>query len=179
MEISRGVGIQLQLDQATRDGDYNFYGRVLVDVDLMDNLPSSLMIERDDHRGFTMEVVYENLPNRYAKYNMFGHDATKCRLNVSNSARDRGRSCPCQPKSRNQQASTENDNHITTNQDRVADLILPANRDHIVVNHEGKVNGDGNEEPLRQDRDCRTPMTNNEINLVEDQDTEFVPIQNQ
>ncbi|KAK1581724.1 hypothetical protein Q3G72_008459 [Acer saccharum] len=95
MEIARGVGIPLQLDQATRDGDYGFNGRVLVDVDLMDNLPSSLMIERDDHRGFTVEVVYENLPNICDKCNMFGHDVAKCSQNVSNSTRDRGRSRPC------------------------------------------------------------------------------------
>ena len=52
MEITRGVGIPLQLDHATRDQTYGFFARVLVDVCLNTNLPSNLMVEREDHWGF-------------------------------------------------------------------------------------------------------------------------------
>ncbi|KAK3230089.1 hypothetical protein Dsin_001970 [Dipteronia sinensis] len=79
-----------KLDQATRDRVYGFYTRVLVDVDLSANLPHSLMVERDDHCGFVLNVVYENLPSRYARCNIFGHDMAKCQKNGQNLTMERG-----------------------------------------------------------------------------------------
>ncbi|KAK3199213.1 hypothetical protein Dsin_022628 [Dipteronia sinensis] len=121
--------------------------------------------------------------------NIFGQTVLD---NVSNSARDPERSRSRHPKNRkqqsgtengNQQAGTENGDQITTNQDKVASSILPANEDDtsIVVNQEEEVNCDGNNELIRQDRDGRTPVTvmDNRLNLVEDQEVEFAQIQNQ
>ncbi|KAI9157234.1 hypothetical protein LWI28_018901 [Acer negundo] len=65
MEIALEVGIPLQLDQATRDQAYEFYARVLIDIDLTSNQPSFLNVERDDHRGLSMDIMYENLPKRF------------------------------------------------------------------------------------------------------------------
>ncbi|KAK3229191.1 hypothetical protein Dsin_001072 [Dipteronia sinensis] len=73
MEISRGVGISLQLDQS-----YGFYARVLVDIDLTSNQPSFFNVERDDHRGFSVDVIYEDLPERCTKCKTFGHDSARC-----------------------------------------------------------------------------------------------------
>ncbi|KAM2923719.1 hypothetical protein COP2_039916 [Malus domestica] len=53
MEIARGVGTPLQLDSATRERQYGYYARILVDVNLADDLPTSLMVERESH-GFPM-----------------------------------------------------------------------------------------------------------------------------
>jgi hypothetical protein len=46
MEIARGVGTSLQLDRATKERQFGYFARVLVDVDLAGNLPSCLMVER-------------------------------------------------------------------------------------------------------------------------------------
>ena len=81
MEIAQGVGIPLQLDQATRDQTYGFYARVLVDIDLTSNQPSFLNVERDDHKGFFVDVIYEKLQERCANYKAFGHDSTGCHQN--------------------------------------------------------------------------------------------------
>lgn len=60
MEIARGVGTPLQLDKATKEREFGYFARVLVDVDLAGNLPSSLMVERETH-CFPIDVVYENV----------------------------------------------------------------------------------------------------------------------
>ncbi|KAL6143628.1 hypothetical protein ACLB2K_054323 [Fragaria x ananassa] len=56
MEIARGVGTPLQLDKATKEREFGYFARVLVNVDLAGNLPSSLMVERETH-CFPIDVV--------------------------------------------------------------------------------------------------------------------------
>ncbi|XP_024177848.1 uncharacterized protein LOC112183741 [Rosa chinensis] len=43
LEIARGVGTPLQLDAATKKQRYGYYARVLVDVDMLGALPTSIM----------------------------------------------------------------------------------------------------------------------------------------
>ncbi|CAN6540752.1 unnamed protein product [Malus baccata var. baccata] len=78
MEIARGVGTPLQLDSATRERQYGYYACILVDVNLADDLPISLMVERESH-GFPVEVVYENLPPKCSHCGLIGHLANSCR----------------------------------------------------------------------------------------------------
>lgn len=80
LEIARGVGLPLQLAKMTQDCIYANYARVLVDVDLSGNLPSSLMIERADH-GFPVDIVYENLPHKCNTCGRIGHQTSDCRQN--------------------------------------------------------------------------------------------------
>ncbi|KAK3206755.1 hypothetical protein Dsin_020801 [Dipteronia sinensis] len=61
MKIARGVGIPLQLDETTKDQSYGYFVKVLVDVDLLASRPTFIMVEHDDHRGFSIEVIYKNL----------------------------------------------------------------------------------------------------------------------
>lgn len=75
-EIAGGIGTPLQLDRATKERAFGYFARVLVDVNLSDILPSSLMVERDGHE-FPVQLVYENLCMHYGKV---GHDATTCKL---------------------------------------------------------------------------------------------------
>ncbi|XP_062017271.1 uncharacterized protein LOC133733635 [Rosa rugosa] len=75
MEIAHGVGTPLQLDRATKELEFGYYARVLVDVDLARELPSSLMIERENH-CFPIEVVYENLCTHCG---LVGHTADRLR----------------------------------------------------------------------------------------------------
>ena len=90
MEITRGVGIPLQLDQAKRDQAYGFYARVLVDIDLTLNQPSFLNVKRYDHRGFSVDVIYENLAERYTKCKAFGHNFARCYQKNKEINSDRG-----------------------------------------------------------------------------------------
>ena len=93
MEITRVVGIPLQLDQATRDQAYGFYAQLLVDIDLTSNQPSFLNVERDYHKRFSIDVIYENLPKRCTKCKAFGHDSARCHQNKEiNSNRGQSRS---------------------------------------------------------------------------------------
>ncbi|CAN6562179.1 unnamed protein product [Malus baccata var. baccata] len=55
MEIERGVNAPLHLDIGTREMQYGYYARILVDVNLADDLPTSLMVERESH-GFPVET---------------------------------------------------------------------------------------------------------------------------
>ncbi|KAL6212154.1 hypothetical protein ACLB2K_017375 [Fragaria x ananassa] len=75
MEIAHGVGTPLQLDKATKEREFGYYARVLVDVDLARDLPSSLMIERENH-CFPIEVIYENLCSHCG---LVGHSADRCK----------------------------------------------------------------------------------------------------
>ncbi|XP_050379729.1 uncharacterized protein LOC126797093 [Argentina anserina] len=75
MDIARGVGTPLQLDKATKECEFGYYARMLVDVDLANELPSSLMVEREAH-CFPIEIVYENICTHCG---MVGHMADRCR----------------------------------------------------------------------------------------------------
>ncbi|XP_050378170.1 uncharacterized protein LOC126795363 [Argentina anserina] len=60
MEIARGVGTPLQLDKATKEREFGYNACMLLDVDLANELPSSLMVEREEY-CFPIEIVYENM----------------------------------------------------------------------------------------------------------------------
>ncbi|XP_062014005.1 uncharacterized protein LOC133730428 [Rosa rugosa] len=94
MEIAHGVGTPLQLDRATKEREFGYYARVLVDVDLARELPSSLMIERENH-CFPIEVVYENLCTHCG---LVGHTADRCKqLNDKEQRNKKQREKPSQP----------------------------------------------------------------------------------
>ncbi|KAK3205165.1 hypothetical protein Dsin_019211 [Dipteronia sinensis] len=50
------------------------------------------MVERNDHYGFVVDVVYKNLLSCCARCNIFGHDMAKCQNNGHNHTMERGRS---------------------------------------------------------------------------------------
>ncbi|KAL6178033.1 hypothetical protein ACLB2K_049553 [Fragaria x ananassa] len=75
MEIARGVGTPLQIDKSTKERQFGYFARVLVDVDLAGDLPPSLMVERESH-CFSIDIVYENMCTHCGKA---GHMADHCR----------------------------------------------------------------------------------------------------
>ncbi|KAL6139471.1 hypothetical protein ACLB2K_057775 [Fragaria x ananassa] len=75
MEIAWGVGTPLQIDKSTKERQFEYFARVLVDVDLAGDLPPSLMVERESH-CFSIDVVYENMCTHCGKA---GHMADHCR----------------------------------------------------------------------------------------------------
>ncbi|XP_070675746.1 uncharacterized protein [Malus domestica] len=52
--------------------------RILVDVDLSADLPSTIMVEREQH-GFSVDIIYENLPPTCGHCGVIGHNTNKCR----------------------------------------------------------------------------------------------------
>nr|XP_011465613.1 PREDICTED: uncharacterized protein LOC105351802 [Fragaria vesca subsp. vesca] len=66
MEIARGVGTPLQIDKATRERQFGYYARILVDIELSQDLPTSLMVEKGNH-VFSVNISYENLPHHFKK----------------------------------------------------------------------------------------------------------------
>lgn len=80
MEMARGVGTPLQLDPMTKEGKFDFYARILVDVDLSKPLPEYIMIEREGY-GFPVDVVYEKLPPLCDFCGLIGHNSSACRQN--------------------------------------------------------------------------------------------------
>lgn len=76
MTFTRGVGIPLQVDRPTREKKYGFYARILVAVDLSQQLPVFVTVKLLDY-GFVVEVHYENLPTKYTGYNRYGYSEHK------------------------------------------------------------------------------------------------------
>ncbi|KAM2866225.1 hypothetical protein COP2_022299 [Malus domestica] len=88
LEIARGVGTPLQLDKATKERQFGYYARALVDVDLAVDLPSSIMVEREGH-SFPIDIVYEKLPDKCNHCGILGHTIDRCRhLKKKNVAMD-------------------------------------------------------------------------------------------
>ena len=78
--IARAIGVPLRLDQATINGDFGHYARVLVDIDLKHPLLYQLEVDSNGECGF-VNVEYENISNFYTTCSSIGHPATCCKLN--------------------------------------------------------------------------------------------------
>lgn len=78
----------LQLDKATKERQFGYYARALVDVDLAVDLPSFIMVEREGH-SFPIDIVYEKLPEKCNHCGILGHTIDRCRyLKKKNVAMD-------------------------------------------------------------------------------------------
>ncbi|XP_062012748.1 uncharacterized protein LOC133729264 [Rosa rugosa] len=78
MEIAMGVGTPLQLDHHIKERSFGYYARVLVDIDLLGHLPTSIMVEQENH-CFLVGIVYERLPPKCTHCGLVGHSIDKCR----------------------------------------------------------------------------------------------------
>ncbi|KAL6204968.1 hypothetical protein ACLB2K_022234 [Fragaria x ananassa] len=78
MEIAHGVGTPLQLDAATKEQRFGYYARVLVDINLLGGLPTSVMVERE-HHSFPVRIEYEHLPSQCSHCGVIGHERGNCR----------------------------------------------------------------------------------------------------
>ena len=87
MDIAKGIGIPLRIDNNTLNGALRHYARVLVEVDLSLNLHDSLMIERIG-KCFFIDIVYENLLRFCSSCSNIGHLPADCSLNINISRRE-------------------------------------------------------------------------------------------
>ncbi|EEF41127.1 hypothetical protein RCOM_0977490 [Ricinus communis] len=79
-EIARSIGIPLRIDHATLKDDLGHYARILIDVYLSHELPSTLMIEREGKKLW-IETSYKNLPTFRHTCQSIGHESYECHHN--------------------------------------------------------------------------------------------------
>jgi len=77
-EIASAVGTTLLIDNATSKRLLGHYARILVDMDFSRKLFHEIVVEREGY-AFTVEVVYEWLPDFCSHCQNIGHDVTACR----------------------------------------------------------------------------------------------------
>jgi len=77
-EISCAVGTPLVLDNATSNIIFGHYARILVEIDCSKNFFHEIIVELEEF-SFTVEVVYERLPNFCSHCRTLGHDVTNYR----------------------------------------------------------------------------------------------------
>ncbi|KAK2646285.1 hypothetical protein Ddye_021480 [Dipteronia dyeriana] len=75
-ELARGIRVPLQLDRATVQGDFGYFTRVLMDVDVSIMPLSSLLLERNDSHSSFISVEYENLLDLGSLYSAVVHFST-------------------------------------------------------------------------------------------------------
>lgn len=80
MYIAQAIGIPLKIDPNTLSQKYDYYVRVLVEVDLSTELPTT---RECSNFCFPIEVYYENLPSKYSEYGVLGHISAKCKHDLN------------------------------------------------------------------------------------------------
>ncbi|CAJ2645397.1 unnamed protein product [Trifolium pratense] len=88
--IASGIGTPLSLDEATKQRTMGHFARILVDVNLAEELHYQILVEREGY-AFFVEIDYENLPYFCEHCCCIGHSIDKCR-NVNNKAKDQKKS---------------------------------------------------------------------------------------
>ena len=82
-EIASGLGTPLTIDETTQNRQFGLFARVLIHVDLSEELFESVVVERDD-RALSILVQYEKHSLYCAHCRMLGHSVqTFSKLNTS------------------------------------------------------------------------------------------------
>jgi hypothetical protein len=76
--IASGLGTPLSLDTATQQRTFGHFARVLVDINLAEELHYRILVEREGY-AFFADVDYENLPYFCEHCCCVGHSITQCR----------------------------------------------------------------------------------------------------
>jgi len=76
--IARGIDTPLSLDDYTNHKYKGFFPCVLVDIDLLSNLPNQILVERPRF-AFNVDVEYEKLSIFCSNCKMIGHDLSNCK----------------------------------------------------------------------------------------------------
>lgn len=83
-EIASGLGTPLSIDETTQRRRFGIFARVLIDVDLFENLFESVVVEREDH-ALSISIQYEKYPLFCAHCKMLRHSIQSCsKLSASN-----------------------------------------------------------------------------------------------
>ena len=86
-DIARAIRVPLRLDQATINGDFGHYARVLVDTDLKHPLLYHIKVDNEGECGF-VNVEYKNILDFCTTCSSIGHLSTHYKLNRPNKDKD-------------------------------------------------------------------------------------------
>ena len=87
--LSRAIGIPLKINQATINGDFGHFARVLVDINLKNPLLEAIQLEKGEECRF-VNLFYEKLPDFCTTYSSIGHVAARCYHNAPKGDASRG-----------------------------------------------------------------------------------------
>jgi len=68
-----GIGTPLAFNNSTMQRIWAFFAKVLVDIDILTNLPSQILVERSGF-AFIVDFEYEKFPFFCSHCKMIGHD---------------------------------------------------------------------------------------------------------
>ncbi|VFQ83145.1 unnamed protein product [Cuscuta campestris] len=74
------VGTPIRTDGGTKNKGRLSYCRMLIQVDMSKELPTSFVVSLPDGEEFTQKIVYEGLPNYCFHCKKFGHNQLSCRV---------------------------------------------------------------------------------------------------
>jgi hypothetical protein len=77
-EIASSLGTPLAIDDATLSRRFGVFARVLVDVDLAEQLFESVVVETDGY-ALSIDIQYEKQPTFCANCKILGHNLQNCR----------------------------------------------------------------------------------------------------
>ena len=83
VDILRGVGVALKIDNMTITSDFGHFTRMLIEADLTVELSEVIMLKKPD-KSFFVDMVYENLPIFCSTCISIGHWYQNCRLIKAN-----------------------------------------------------------------------------------------------
>ncbi|KAF3440933.1 hypothetical protein FNV43_RR19219 [Rhamnella rubrinervis] len=78
MDLARGIGISLRIDNSTLARNYGHYARVLVDVDLAAFVPEKLLLETTVD-CIEVDLYFESFPDFCTSCHSIGHPVAKCK----------------------------------------------------------------------------------------------------
>ena len=85
-EIASGLGTPLAIDEATQNRRFGLFARVLIDVNMNDQMFESVIVEREGH-ALTIMVQYEKYPPFCSHCKAIGHSIQACsKMNVDSNA---------------------------------------------------------------------------------------------
>ncbi|XP_057811444.1 uncharacterized protein LOC131025665 [Salvia miltiorrhiza] len=76
--ISRHIGLPIKIDNASVEGQFGHFARILLEIDLALPLQESLLVNCDEG-SFYVEFVYEQLPHYCTRCKITGHSIDKCK----------------------------------------------------------------------------------------------------
>ena len=80
-DVARAIGVPLKIDQATINGDFGHFSRVLIDIDLKSPLLNTIQLEWGEECRF-INPFYENFPDFCSTCSSIGHFAAHCFYNA-------------------------------------------------------------------------------------------------
>jgi len=88
-KIASMIGKPIHYDGPTANMTWLSYARVLIEVDLLLDLPTSVNVVLSNGTSLPQQVIFESLPCFYKKRQVLGHSTTTCNKGTSSKRKKR------------------------------------------------------------------------------------------